>query len=373
MVFNIDIKREANMDSDIFVAKDIVSSKMFLKLIPDDLKVYPSFIITDDNVSSIYAYELLKILKEEGCNINLISVPASESSKSIECFSRISDEIIRLGVEKKSYIISLGGGVVNNLAGFVASTLYRGIRLIHFPTTSLAQVDATIDFKQAVNSPMGKNLIGSFYPADIIIVDPYFLTSLSQRHLINGLSESIKHALVQDKVFLNFIRDHTNLIISRDPEVWERVVTQSVKLKAEIMDEHDEFSYQEMIKQYGHAVGHAIEHMYINKVYHGEAISIGMCLTAYHAYKRGFCAREVYEEHRCIFRGFGLPTKFPKGICLKELSIILMRDKSVVDGKVVVSFPAASGQLYFQGDKCCFEISLNEMIDVISEYISLDD
>lgn len=289
-------------------------------------------LITDENVNELYANKVIDQLKNNGFNVFKIVIPPNEESKSIEQYNNLISKSLEYGFDKKSVIFSLGGGVVNNLAGFLASTLYRGIGLVHIPTSMLAQVDAAIDFKQAINYKYGKNLVGSYYPATHIIIDPSVIKTLDQRFVYDGLAESIKHALCQSNDFYIFL--YSNFDRLNDEEILYKIIQYSIKLKLELMNDDLENDFDESIKQYGHAVGHAIEHLSDGEIYHGEAISIGMCISAEIALLLDISNEETLYKHYNIFKLYNLPTQIPEKYNFKEIWNKMKFDKHTLDGKI---------------------------------------
>jgi 3-dehydroquinate synthase len=269
---------------------------------------------------------------------------SGERFKTLHTLSGICDEIIAIGLDKHSCIISLGGGVVNNLCGLVASLLYRGITLLHFPTTMMAQADAAIDFKQAVNHPMGKNLLGTYYPACTIVCDPAVLSTLSKRHVLNGLAECIKHGICHDKELLDLVLKCSVEEKLLAPAFLEEVVKRTITLKAQTLTEYDSSDFNEMAPQYGHAVGHAVEHLSWKKAFkggikdsesvspllHGEACAIGMCVSAEISCLLGYCKKGTVDEHYRIFEAVGLPCFIPSGLETSDILKCLTFDKHFV-------------------------------------------
>lgn len=266
-------------------------------------------LVTDDNLSKLYLNTVISQLQDLNLKISVFVIEAGEGSKSLSQYVKLIENSLDAKFDKHSIVFSLGGGVVNNIAGFLAATLYRGLQLIHIPTTLLSQVDATIDFKQGINFKHGKNLVGAYYPATHVIADPMVLKTLDKRFMFDGLAESIKHALCGDTDFLSFLEDNDD--VTDDPEKLHYVIDQSIQLKLSSMhdDLHDQVD--EAIKQYGHALGHAIEHMSNGLVFHGEAISIGMCMSAEIAQIKGICTKDTVRRHYEIFKKYNLPTVIP--------------------------------------------------------------
>lgn len=313
------------------------------------------FVITDKTVGALYKDQLDHFMRSHGLDIDILTIPVGEKSKSIDVYKKISSQILGKGMDRNSYIIGFGGGVVNNIAGFLASTLYRGIGLIQIPTSLLAQVDAAIDFKQAINGPLGKNHFGSFYPADIIVIDPDILQTLPDRHLRNGLAESIKHALTQDCALYTYLRSYTWPI--RDPAFLDKVITQTINLKIMLLNNPPNQECSETLLQYGHAIGHALEQSSHYAILHGEAITIGMCVTTEIARLLDICDDETVRNHYEIMAHFGLPTTIPQHIRTSKLLSILRHDKYFAQGCMKTSLVSKVGSIaHSNNNGCTFSI-----------------
>jgi len=326
------LEAKRNLESDIIVSPNILKKLKSLVIFSKIRKESKHILITDENVDLLYSDLVITQLNEMGYEILKLVVPPYDKSKNIDLYKDLVEKCLLYRFDKESFIFSLGGGVVNNIAGFLASTLYRGIGLVHFPTSMLSQVDAAIDFKQAINFKFGKNLVGSYYPASAIIVDPTLLFSLGQRFINDGLAESIKHALCQDLNFYNYlIENKSNL---DDEKVLDYIVNKSIKLKLELMNDDLENDRDETIKQYGHAVGHAIEHLSDGEIYHGEAIAIGMCVSSELALLLGLSDEKNRDLHYSIFNKYNLPTVVPRKYSFDELWNKMKYDKHSLNGKI---------------------------------------
>lgn len=322
--------REKFLCSSIVIERGLVSSLASLRIIPEYAVSSPHYLITDSIVDLHYGDVVLQGLRAAGYQVEKIVIEAGEHTKNIQEYSRLADEIFSQGIDKKSFLISLGGGVVNNITGFLASTLYRGIGLIHFPTSMMAQVDAAIDFKQAVNSGKGKNLFGSYYPATSIFIDPEVLITLDERHIQNGISESIKHALAQSSEFYEYLINHKETY--RNIDFLDYVVRKSIELKVPLLNGDVHNDYNEMVPQYGHSIGHAIEHLSAYDFLHGESIAIGMCVSAEIAKILQLCTEDVVFAHYALFEAYGLPTTIPEHIKTDDLLLTIKYDKHYLKG-----------------------------------------
>ena len=339
--FNFKLFAERDLQSEIIVLNNALNQLSLIGVFDEVRKDSKHFLVTDKNVEKLYLKPVLEGIEKSGRSVRTLLIPASESSKSLKCYARLVEQALDYGFDKHSVIFSLGGGVVNNLAGFLASTLYRGIGLIHFPTSLLAQVDAAIDFKQAINFSHGKNLIGTYYPASKIVVDPLTLRTLDIRLIRDGLAESIKHAICQDTDFLLYIRSNSAHLT--DSDFLSNIVTRSIKLKLGVMHGGIESDYDETVKQYGHAIGHAIEHLSEGDIFHGEGISIGMCVSAEIGCLIGVSDNETLEMHYDTFKRIGLPTVVPSRYSLTDLWDKICYDKHFLSDKAYMGLVRTTG------------------------------
>lgn len=326
-IFN-SFSRGKNMETGIIVERGIINRLGEIEILPPGVEESPHFILTDSIVDALYGSKVQEGFAKAGYTVYKIVIPPGESSKSAAQYLDLAETIFSHGMDKSSYIISLGGGVINNIAGYLASTLYRGIGLVHIPTSMMAQVDAAIDFKQAVNSVKGKNLLGSYYPAEKIIIDPDLLATLPERHVRNGIAESIKHALTQDPAFFDFLIKGVDNITN--PEFLEEVVRKTVDLKVPLLTGDPADDRNEMLPQYGHSVGHAVEHLSSYDLLHGEAVSIGMCVSAEIAKLLGIADDETVAAHYDILKRYGLPTKVPDAMTDEDIANVIRYDKHYV-------------------------------------------
>ncbi len=339
--------RHKKMETDIVVEPGLVSKLDKVRIIPESMADSMHFIITDSKVDSLYGEKVLQSFLEAGYNVKKLVIPEGESSKNIHEYIRLADEIFSYGMDKKSILISLGGGVVNNMAGFLASTLYRGVGLIHIPTTVMAQLDAAIDFKQAVNSTKGKNLMGSYHPAMIIVIDPEVLKTLDERYVRDGISESIKHALVQDQGLLDYLLDYNGDI--KDIRFLEEVVRKTIQLKVPLLIGDVKDDHNEMLPQYGHSVGHAIEHLSSYDFLHGEALAIGMCVIAEISRLLDFCDDSLVDLHYNICKQYDLPTVVPEYMTSEDICNKIKYDKHHVKTNPHMALLIDRGEVWHDG------------------------
>lgn len=294
---------------EVNVINGIINRISQYEIIPHEFYYSPHHMIIDRNIWELYGKKIYDQLNSLGYIVNKTLVDPGERSKSIENFARIAEEILAIGIDKKSIIISVGGGVIKDLAGFIASTLYRGIGFISFPTTILSQCDAAIALKQGVNGIKGKNLIGSYYCPMKVIVDPSMLLTLGDRYISDGLSECFKQSFAQDIDFFNFFYNYTGDV--KDLDFLEEAVTKAVKLKVHSvqLDFYEESI--SLVNQYGHEVGHAVEYLSGYELLHGESVAIGMRVSAELSHLMGIADKSVVDAHIELMKKYKLPVTVP--------------------------------------------------------------
>jgi len=234
-------------------------------------------IISDENVARLYGDDVIRVLGDGGWTPFPITIPPGESSKSIERLSWIYDTALARGIDRSTPLLAFGGGVVGDLGGFAAATLLRGLPLIQIPTTLIAQVDSAIGGKTGINHAAGKNLLGSFYQARLVLTDPQILQTLPDREWSSGLAEVVKHALIADASFFSYLEVHWNDIIRRDDGVVPPLVHRAAGVKAGVVEKDEREAGLRAILNFGHTFAHSVERVAGYGVFsHGEAVAAGM-------------------------------------------------------------------------------------------------
>ena len=351
------------------------------EIVPELCHEAKNYLVVDSIVDEIYGDKVLQGFRDAGLDVHKIITPAdavdesgnpsAERHKTLAVFSNCVNEILESGISKNSCIISLGGGVVNNLCGFIASSLYRGITLVHITTSMMGMTDAAIDFKQAVNHQLGKNLLGSYYPATNIVIDPEVLETLSKRHILNGISEALKHALCQSRQMTEAIVDPLDNDVHgalRNSDFLEMVCRECIDHKVPTLTHYHESDFNEMVPQYGHAIAHAVEHLSfhskgVSPLLHGEAVAIGMCVTAEVSHILGVCDEKTVDEHYSYVSRAGLPVYCPDGIGIEAIQNKLCYDKHYVK-KPTMGLLSEIGRMYCNRDGS-FSVEVDN--DVISQ------
>ncbi|HWR08168.1 3-dehydroquinate synthase [Sporomusa sp.] len=293
-----------------------------------------ALIVTDANVSPLYAGILADSVATAGFIPHILVVEPGEGSKSLATADKVFTKAISIGLDRRSPIIALGGGVIGDLAGFVAATYLRGVPFIQVPTTLLAQVDSSVGGKTAVNHPLGKNLIGAFYQPQLVMIDPLVLDTLPERELKAGLAEVIKYGVIADAGFFDYLTRHADMILKRNPGVLAEVISRCCQLKAAVVAQDERETSVRMILNFGHTIAHAVEGVGGYSEYnHGEAVAIGMYGAALLSSSLGLCSTAASTAVQQLLAAMGLPLTAP-GYGINELLGYLARDKKVVDSKV---------------------------------------
>jgi 3-dehydroquinate synthase len=293
------------------------------------------FLIADANVHARWGAAAEQALRSAGFSLAVYLVPAGEASKSLETAAAIYDWLVAQHAERGEAIVALGGGMVCDLAGFVAATFARGLPLVHVPTSLLAMVDASVGGKVAVDHPQAKNLIGAFYQPRLVLADVSVLQTLPQRELTSGWAEVIKHALIMDDELLCLLEANAEAAQRLDPDVAEWVIARSVALKAAVVSEDErEETGRRTILNYGHTIGHGLETAadYAGLL-HGEAVAVGMSGAARIAVRLGILSPVVAERQDALLARFGLPLRAPGVDAQKALSAMAL-DKKAQGGAV---------------------------------------
>lgn len=305
--------------------------------------------ISDQNVARRYGKTVLDSLKSEGFDPLLITVAPGETAKSLENAQRCYDQLAAHRIERKSFVIALGGGVVGDLAGFVAATYLRGVGFIQVPTTLLAQVDSSVGGKVGVNLKAGKNLVGAFYQPSLVLCDLDTLATLPEREFRAGLAEVIKYGIIYDAKLFNQIERNLEELLALSPEILSSTIARCCAIKAEVVSQDETESGLRAILNFGHTVGHAIEAISgYGKYLHGEAISIGQVAAARLSVQtRGLSEAEAIRIEN-LFKAAKLPTKITLNeIKRKRLLNAMQLDKKVSSGEIRFVLAERIGQVVY--------------------------
>jgi 3-dehydroquinate synthase len=306
------------------------------------------FVVTDSAVGALYAETMCALLSKAGLQPLLFTVPAGEASKSFACFQSIIDWLVQQHAERQEPLLALGGGVVGDLVGFVASAYTRGVPLIQIPTTLLAQVDSAIGGKTGINHPQGKNLIGAYYQPGLIFVDPAVLLTLPERAYREGWAEIVKYGIIADEELFTMLEERLPNLQRREADLLTQVVARCIRIKMDVVQGDERDGGLRNLLNYGHTFGHALEATTDYGTWlHGEAVSIGMEVAGRIAVARGLIGETDLVRQRRLLRAIGLPLACP-GVDGEAILEAMRHDKKVQAGRTRWILPTRIGhaQIY---------------------------
>ncbi len=304
-----------------------------------------AFIVTDEHVIE-HADQVSAALGNAGFQPLNVTLPAGESQKSLAMASYLYDQLAEVEADRKTLIVAVGGGVIGDLAGFVAATWNRGLPLFMVPTTLLAMVDSSVGGKVGINHPRGKNLIGAFHQPVGVWIDTAFLRTLPDREYRSGLAEVVKYGVILDAELFAYLEQHIAAILGREAECIRHIVSRSCRLKANVVeqDEREETGLRAVLN-YGHTFAHAFETVGGYGAWlHGEAVSAGMICASRLAQRRGLIGADVTERQRRLLQAFNLPIA-PQRWPVDDLLATMRRDKKAVAGRLRFVLPKRLGEV----------------------------
>jgi len=295
---------------------------------------HDAVIITNPVVKKYYGQAIETSLKRAGFSVRFFQVPDGERSKSVKAAHDLLNRIASYDAMKQIFVIVLGGGVIGDLAGYVASVYKRGVPYVQVPTSFLAQIDSAIGGKVAVDLSVGKNLVGAYYHPKIVWSDTRVLATLDQRQLRNGLAEVVKYGVIYDRKFFNYVQVNYKKVLSCDPKVLTAIVTRCSQIKANIVarDEKETKSIRTILN-FGHTIGHAIETASgFNRYQHGEAIALGMRVACAISFRLKMIGIVEANQILQLLTDIGLPQEI-KSVSLRDILSIMQHDKKFIRGK----------------------------------------
>ncbi|MEN1679101.1 MAG: 3-dehydroquinate synthase [Planctomycetota bacterium] len=319
----------------------------------DRKKTKHAVVITDSNVDPLHGDRTADFLAESQFEeVDVWAVEAGERSKSPEVAYELWEAMLQQAVDRDSVVVAVGGGVVGDLAGFIAATFARGLAFFQIPTTLLAQVDSSVGGKVGVNLPGAKNMVGAFWQPHGVLIDVATLNTLPDRDYRAGLAEVVKYGVIMDAEFFAYLEEQTEAINRRDPEVLKTIIAKCCRLKAEVVqaDEREE-SGRRAILNYGHTYCHAIEAVTgYQSVLHGEGVAMGMLCESRLAEQMGRITADITQRQLSLLDKLGLPTAPPEGIDPEALLDKMWRDKKVQAGKIRFVLPDRIGAVSLVSD-----------------------
>jgi 3-dehydroquinate synthase len=269
-------------------------------------------VISNPTVAALYGKAVQESLEAAGFSVARIEMPDGEEYKNCTTLNQLYDDLLASGVDRGSFVVALGGGVVGDVAGYAAATWMRGIPFVQVPTTLLAQVDSSVGGKTGIDHPKGKNLIGAFYQPRLVLIDIDTLATLDQRQFRAGLAEVIKYGVAIDLKFFEYVETNCAAILALDPDVLIKIILRSCQLKAQVVERDEKEAGLRAILNYGHTLGHAFEALSgYRGLVHGEAVAIGMVLAARVSIAEGLCSQEDFLRICALITRCGLPVEVP--------------------------------------------------------------
>lgn len=321
-------------------------------------------IVTDTNVEPLYAETVKKELEKTGAEVYVHVMTAGEEHKNINAVLGICGACIQNGLDRKSMIAALGGGVTGDTAGFAAAVYMRGIDFIQIPTTLLAQSDSSVGGKTGVDFAAGKNMIGAFHQPRLVYINVNTLKTLPREQFISGMGEVIKHGVIKDRAFFDYIKNNADKIKTLDTETFIRMSKTNCSIKADVVKQDEHENGLRAILNFGHTIGHAVESAFDFKLTHGECVGFGMIAASHIAAARGMITEDELSELAGVLGEYGFRTKIKLPSYDKVIDF-MQKDKKKTAGKLKFILPAHIGSVVQASDVSSEEI--NAALDFINE------
>lgn len=361
MAKRLTIHRDNNPIYDIVIKNSFEDMKdEFVRLNLQGRKIC---IVSDSVVAPLYLDTVKNSLAEVSDCITEYVFEAGEKNKNLNIVKSLYEFLILNKFERRDILIALGGGVVGDLTGFTAATYLRGIDFIQVPTTLLAQVDSSIGGKTGVDFDSYKNMVGAFYMPRLVYINISTLNTLDERIFNSGFGEIIKHAYIKDSEYLDYIKNNTVNIMSRQPGCLEEIIYKSCVIKGNVVEKDPTEKGDRMLLNFGHTLGHAIEKLSGFALYHGECVVLGMICALYISKKRGSITDAEYESAIRLFKDFNYPMTV-SGIKVNEVVDVSKNDKKMSAGKIRFVLLNAVGDAYID-----YDVSEGEMLESLQEVI----
>lgn len=361
MAKRLTIHRDNNPIYDIVIKNSFEDMKdEFVRLNLQGRKIC---IVSDSVVAPLYLDTVKNSLAEVSDCITEYVFEAGEKNKNLNIVKSLYEFLILNKFERRDILIALGGGVVGDLTGFTAATYLRGIDFIQVPTTLLAQVDSSIGGKTGVDFDSYKNMVGAFYMPRLVYINISTLNTLDERIFNSGFGEIIKHAYIKDSEYLDYIKNNTVNIMSRQPGCLEEIIYKSCVIKGNVVEKDPTEKGDRMLLNFGHTLGHAIEKLSGFTLYHGECVVLGMICALYISKKRGSITDAEYESALRLFKDFNYPMTV-SGIKVNEVVDVSKNDKKMSAGKIRFVLLNAVGDAYVD-----YDVSEGEMLESLQEVV----
>ncbi len=333
---------------DVLVGRGILAE--LPRLLRERCPAHLYAVITDSRVAELHARRAVQLLEQAGLAARLFVFPAGEWTKVRDTWSDLCDQLLDAHVGRDGAVVAVGGGVVGDLAGFVAATLHRGIPVAQVPTTTLAMIDASVGGKTGLDVPAGKNLVGAFHAPRFVLSDIDTLTTLPRNQIAAGLAEALKHGIVADAAYAQGVAGVAAACLARTPDILEPIVARGIAIKAQIVAADPAERGLRQTLNFGHTVGHAVEARSGYGLLHGEAVAIGMAAEAWLAEQLGIACPGTRQTVLDLLAAFDLPCTVPAAISSDDLLETMQHDKKVRAGAVRFALPAAVGRMAQSAD-----------------------
>ncbi|WND03951.1 3-dehydroquinate synthase [Temperatibacter marinus] len=322
----------------ISIGSDLIPS--FAELASDHLQSDRLFIITDENVAPHYLSPLLESCAAAHLHVETVILPAGEQTKSFSQYESLINRLLSYKPSRKDCLVALGGGVIGDLVGYVASSLLRGLPFIQVPTTLLSQVDSSVGGKTGINTKYGKNLVGAFYQPEAVFIDINSLSTLPARETLAGYAEVVKYGLINDETFFSWLEENGPSLLKGDKDLMAQAISKSCQSKAQVVSEDEREGGKRALLNLGHTFGHAIEAAcgYDGTLLHGEGVSIGMCLAFEASVHLGLCPQEEADRVARHLKACGMMTRaadVPHTLEADTLVNNMAQDKKIEAGEIV--------------------------------------
>ena len=361
LIVNIKIKEDYSYP--IYVDIDLIN--IAHNIIKDHYSGNQIVIITDKNVAKLYTKNLINNLIQVGYSVLLLDVAVGEKSKSAQTKEKLELEMLKCKINRHALILAVGGGVIGDLAGFVASTYMRGIKIIQIPTTLLSMVDSSVGGKTGINTKFGKNLIGSFYQPQAVIMDLNLLDSLPKEQIINGLVETIKIFLTSYEFGFAYVEANLDAILALDRIALKYIIEKSISLKANIVELDERENNLRMILNFGHTIGHAIEKVSEYKIMHGYAVALGIIIESKISLLMGKLNKLNFDRIIKFLQRLEIDTSLLNNLNLESIALATLNDKKNNDNEIFCVLLKTIGAVELDNDMVATKISSDNILNAL--------
>jgi 3-dehydroquinate synthase len=359
----VNLSQENKLSYPIFIGN------VLHKKIEKYLKNKTVVIVTDNIVKLIYKEKYKNYFENKGYRTHLISFKNGELSKNQKVKTMIEEKMLKLNIDRDALVIALGGGVVGDMAGFVAATYMRGISYIQIPTTLLAMVDSSIGGKTAIDTPYGKNLLGVFWQPVAVFIDVEFLSSLPGSHINNGLVEAIKMFITSDARAFTYVEKNIEKIIAHDPILLKDIITRAIKIKSRVISEDMKDYGARMILNFGHTMGHAIEFVANYKLLHGYAVGLGIVIESRISMMLGLLDCATVERIENVLAKLGISKKLLRNIKLNNMLNVIKMDKKAKKNNAHFILLNKIGSVFKENSKIAHSVTDEIVTKAINDFM----